>query len=131
MWSCARACPRMSPRRCSRSSAWPTTVVRRARTSGRSPNRIASTSKSFSGPSLELNLPQHVKDLAAQRFALCFQLVQQRTVDFAFAGTGGDKVPKVAHFGLPDPVDAAEPLLQPVGVPWQIVVHHKNGRVAG
>ena len=45
----------------------------------------------------------------------------------ALAGTVGDQVPEVAYIRLADPVDAAEALLQPVGVPRQVVVHHQVG----
>ena len=38
-----------------------------------------------------------------------------------------DEVPEVADLGLADAVDAAEALLQPVGVPGQVVVDHQVG----
>src|SRR5207245_7557428 len=33
----------------------------------------------------------------------------------------------MAHFRLADAVDAAEALLDPIGIPWQVVVHHQVG----
>ena len=33
----------------------------------------------------------------------------------------------MAYLGLADAVDAAEALLNPVGVPWQVVVDHQVG----
>ena len=33
----------------------------------------------------------------------------------------------MAYLGLADTVDAAEALLNPVGVPWQVVVDHQVG----
>jgi hypothetical protein len=31
----------------------------------------------------------------------------------------------VTNLGLADPVNAAEPLFQPVRIPWQVIVHHE------
>ena len=45
--------------------------------------------------------------------------------DLALAGVVGDQVPQVADLGLADAVDAAEPLLDPVRVPRQVVVDHQ------
>ena len=55
------------------------------------------------------------------------QLVQQFAIDIAFPRVVGDQVPEVADLGLTDTVDAAEALLQPVGIPWQVVVDHEVG----
>jgi hypothetical protein len=76
-------------------------------------------------PPLELQLPEHVEHLAAERLACSFELVEQRAVYVTLAGLLGDHVPEVANLGLPDAVDAAEALLETVGVPGQVVVHHK------
>src|SRR5439155_14948490 len=75
--------------------------------------------------SLELKLAQHVEDLAAQRGARLFQLLQERAVDVAFAGLFGHEIPEVANLRLADTVDASEPLLDAVRVPRQVVVHHQ------
>jgi hypothetical protein len=50
---------------------------------------------------------------------------RSRVEDLALAGVAGDEVPQAAHLGLPDPVDPAEPLLDAVGVPRQVVVDHE------
>ncbi len=50
-------------------------------------------------------LAQHVVDLAAEGCARFFQLVQQASINLAFACVGGAQVPQVADLGLPDPVD--------------------------
>ena len=76
-------------------------------------------------PALELELAEHVEDLAAERLARLLELLQQRAVDVALAGLLGDQVPQVADLGLADAVDAAEALLDAVGVPRQVVVHHQ------
>ena len=57
----------------------------------------------------------------------CVQLFEQRAVDVAFAGLLGDQVPEVADLGLADAVDAPEALLEPVGIPGQVVVDHQVG----
>jgi hypothetical protein len=78
-------------------------------------------------PALELELAEHVEDLAAERLARLFQLFQQLAVDVALAGLVGDQVPQVADLGLADAVDAAEALFEPVRVPRQVVVDHQVG----
>src|SRR5205823_4854970 len=67
----------------------------------------------------------HIIDLPAECLACLVQLVEQGAVDLALAGFIGDEVPKVADLALTDTMDAAEPLFDAVGVPWQIVVHHE------
>ena len=76
---------------------------------------------------LELELAEHVEDLAAEGLAGLLQLLQQLAIDVAFAGLLGHQVPEVADLGLADAVDAAEALLDAVGVPGQVVVHHQVG----
>ena len=76
---------------------------------------------------LELELAEHVEHLAAERLARLLELVQQLAIDVAFARLFRDQVPQVAHLGLADAVDAAEPLLEAVGVPRQVVVDHQVG----
>ena len=88
---------------------------------------MASISRSRSGLALELELAEHVEDLAAEGLAGLLQLLQQRAVDVALAGLLGHQVPQVADLGLADAVDAAEALLEAVGVPGQVVVDHQVG----
>jgi hypothetical protein len=73
------------------------------------------------------HLAQDVEDAAAQRLALDFELLEQALEHVALAGLGRDHVPQVADLGLADAVDAAEALLQAVGVPRQVVVDHQVG----
>ena len=68
---------------------------------------------------------EHVEDLAAVGLALLLDLVQQPGEDLAFAGVAGDEVPQPADLFLADAVDAAEALLDAVGVPRQVVVDHQ------
>ena len=74
-------------------------------------------------PSFELQLAEHVEDLAAERLPGLFQLLEQPPVDVV----GGDQVPQVADLRLADAVDAAEALFQAVRVPGQVVVDHQVG----
>ena len=76
-------------------------------------------------PAVELELAEHVEDLAAERLARLLELFQKPAVDVAFAGLLRDQVPEVADLGLADAVDAAEPLLEAVRVPRQVVVDHQ------
>ena len=76
-------------------------------------------------PSLEDNFPENVEHLAAEGLARLVQLFEQRQVNLAFACFLGDQVPEMAHLGLPDAMDAPEPLFDPVGIPWQVVIHHQ------
>ena len=75
----------------------------------------------------ELELAEHVEHLAAQRLARLLELLQQLAIDVAFARLLRHQVPEVADLGLADAVDAAEPLLEAVGVPRQVVVDHQVG----
>ena len=70
-------------------------------------------------------LAEHVEDLALVGRPLLFYLVQERLEDATFPGVGRDQVPQVAHLGLADAVDPAEPLLDPVRVPRQVIVDHE------
>jgi len=73
------------------------------------------------------HLAEDVEHAPAQRRAFHFELLEQALEDVALAGFGGDHVPEVANLGLADAVDATEALLQPVGVPRQVVVDHQVG----
>ena len=78
-------------------------------------------------PPFELQLAEHVEDLAAERLPGLFQLLEQPPVDVALAGLVGDQVPQVADLRLADAVDAAEALFQAVRIPGQVVVDHQVG----
>ena len=72
-----------------------------------------------------MQLAQHVEDLSAQSRPSLLQLLQQLEIDLTLTGLVGHQVPQMADLGLADAVDAAKALLQAVGVPWQVVVHHE------
>ena len=72
-------------------------------------------------------LAEDIEDLAVVGLGLLLDLQQELGEDHALAGVGGDEVPQVADLGLADPVDATEPLLDPVRVPRQVVVDHQVG----
>ena len=72
-------------------------------------------------------LAEHIVDPAAECRARRFELFEQAGVDGALAGLVRDQVPEMADLGLADPVDAAEALLEAVGVPGQVVVDHQVG----
>ena len=59
--------------------------------------------------------------------ARLLELLEQPQIDVAFARFFRYQVPEVAHLGLADAMDPAEPLLNPVRVPRQIVIHHQVG----
>src|SRR5262245_3721358 len=69
------------------------------------------------GPTLELEFPEHVEDLAAKGLAGLVELVEEGAVDIAFAGLFGHQVPEVTDLCLSNPVNTPEPLFQAVGVP--------------
>src|SRR5439155_438121 len=73
----------------------------------------------------ELKLAEDVENLAPERLSSFLQLVQQRAIDVSLAGFLGDEVPEMADLGLTDSVDAPESLLDSVGVPGQVIVHHQ------
>ena len=76
-------------------------------------------------PTFEHQLAENVEDPAAHRLSCLLDLLQQALVDVTFARALRHEVPQVADLRLPDPVDAPEALLQPVGVPREIVVDHE------
>ena len=74
---------------------------------------------------LDERLAEDVEHLAAVGFALLLDLGQQPGEHLALAGVSGDEVPQPADLFLADAVDAAEALLDAVGVPRQVVVDHQ------
>ena len=74
---------------------------------------------------VELRVAEHVVDLFAVHTALLLDLLEQALEHLAFAGLVSDEVPQVTRQLLADAVDAAEALLDPVRVPWQVVVDHQ------
>jgi hypothetical protein len=68
---------------------------------------------------------EHVEYPAPQSRSLQLELPQQLLIYIALASFVGDQIPEVADFGLADTVDASEALLDAVGIPWQVVVHHE------
>src|SRR5262245_9050802 len=88
---------------------------------------MASISNSRSGRPSNWSLPSTSNTWPPQRLARLLQLLQELVIHIAFAGLFRNEVPQVADLGLADAVDATEPLLQPVWVPWQVVVDHEVG----
>ena len=78
-------------------------------------------------PALKLDFTQYVEDLAAQGFPRLLQLGQQGQIYVSFPGLFGHQVPQMADLGLTDAVDPAKALFDAVGVPGQVVIHHKVG----
>jgi len=95
-----------------------------ARVSGSSPYRIASISSVRSGVSPNA-VPSHVEHLAAVGLALLLDLQQQTLNNLALAGVRRPRGSTAAHLVLADSMDPAEPLLDPVRVPRQVVVDHQ------
>ena len=76
---------------------------------------------------LELELAEHVEDLAAQGMPSPFQLVEKRLIYIPFSGLLGHQVPKMADLRLADSMNATEALLKAIRVPRQVIVHHQVG----
>ena len=77
------------------------------------------------GPALENDLAEYVEDAAAQCPTRFLELLEQPSVNVALARLLGHEVPQMADLRLTDAVDAAEPLLEAIGIPRQIVIDHQ------
>lgn len=77
------------------------------------------------GSSLELELSKDIEHFTAERLSSLLDLFQKRPVDVTFAGFNRDEIVQVANLCLSNAVNATEPLLNPVRIPRQIVVHHQ------
>ena len=77
------------------------------------------------GPSFKMQFTQHVEHLSSQGRARLLQFIQQGEIDVPFPGPVGNEVPEVAYLRLADSMNAAKPLLNPVRVPRQVVIHHQ------
>ena len=78
-------------------------------------------------PSLELQLAEYVEHLPTERLPRLIELFQQPAVDVTLSSLLGHEVPKVTDLGLADAMDPSKSLLDPVRIPWQVVVHHQMG----
>jgi hypothetical protein len=78
-------------------------------------------------------LTQYVKHSTAQGIPLLLDLQQQAVKHVTFACADGYEVPKVTNLLLADPVNTAEALLDPVRIPWQVIVnpHRRPGTDPG
>src|SRR5208283_1040342 len=74
---------------------------------------------------LELELSENIEYLAPQGLTRLLKFIQQLAVNIPFAGLFCHQVPEMTHFGLAYAVDAAETLLNTVGVPWEVIVDHQ------
>src|ERR1035437_4529045 len=81
--------------------------------------------KQVAEPLLAEKLAQDIEHSSAERLALQLNLFEEPLVYVALAGFVREKVPQMAHFGLPDAVDAPEPLFETVWVPGKIIVDHQ------
>ena len=79
------------------------------------------------GPPFEVELAEHIEYLPAEGLPRLLQLVEELVIDVALSRFIRDEVPEVTHFRLANAVNPTEPLLQSVGVPGQVVVHHQVG----
>ena len=87
---------------------------------------MASISKSLEAPPQTPRRECRTRDRRALRVPP--ELLEQALEDVALAGFRGWRpCSRVADLGLADAVDAAEALLQPVGVPREVVVDHQVG----
>src|SRR5438132_14252828 len=67
---------------------------------------------------------ENIKDSTAQCFALFGELFQKAMEDVSLARFNCDKIPQMAPFGLADAVDSTEALLDAIGGPRAVVIHH-------
>ena len=74
-----------------------------------------------------MELAEHVEHLSAQGKARLLEFFQQSAIHVTLPGFERHEIPQVADFCLADTVDAAKALLQAIGIPRQVVVHHQVG----
>ena len=74
-----------------------------------------------------MELAEHVKNLASKSFSGLLPACRAACGRHRPRGSPRDQVPEKAHLGLADTVDAAEALLEPVGIPGQVIVDHQVG----
>src|SRR5699024_10642317 len=68
---------------------------------------------------------QNIKYLAPVCLTHLLELLQQSVEHLTFASVRRDDIPQSADFPLADAVDTAEPLLDSVWVPWQVIIDHQ------
>jgi hypothetical protein len=73
----------------------------------------------------ELYLAENIEHLAAKGLACFLEFVEESAVNVTLTSLLGYQVPEMADLGLADAVNPSEPLLDTVGVPWQVVVDHE------
>ena len=76
-------------------------------------------------PLLAEQLAQNVEDASAKGLPLQLDLFEEALVHVALARLFRQQVPEMADLGLPDAVNAPEPLFQTVWIPGQVVVDHQ------
>ena len=74
---------------------------------------------------VHLRVAEDVVHLVPVHATLLLDLLEEPLEDHSFACLMCDEVPKVARQWLADAVDTTEPLLDAVGVPRKVVVHHE------
>ena len=60
----------------------------------------------------------------SEAYSLLFKLLEKPLEDLSLTGVLGDQVPEMAHIRLADAVDTSEALLDSIGIPREVVVHH-------
>ena len=68
---------------------------------------------------------QHMEELSHVRLAHLVDLREQCTEDVALSSPCGHQVPQVTDFCLSNSMDTPETLLNPIRIPWQVIVHHE------
>src|ERR1019366_7585611 len=76
-------------------------------------------------PLLAEELAEHIENSTTKGLPLQLNLFEKALVYVALACLFRQKVPEMAYFGLPDAVDAAEPLFDAVRIPGQVIVDHE------
>src|SRR6476646_10026133 len=70
-------------------------------------------------------LAENIEDASAEGLPLQLDFFEETLVHITFARLVRQQVPEMTHFGLADPVNAAEALFEAVRVPRQVIVDHQ------
>ena len=70
---------------------------------------------------------KNIKNLSTERLTFLLQFGKKTLEHHPLTGLVGNKIPEIADLRLSNSVDSAEPLLQPIWIPRQIVIDHEVG----
>ena len=76
---------------------------------------------------IKSDFAKNIENLPAEGLTLLLQLGKKTLEHHTLTGLIGNKIPEIADLRLPNSVDPAEPLLQPIWIPRQVVIDHEVG----